>query len=153
MHRLIKLYSLATVVLVFGGMMISCEEQDNRYQGPPVVEFQRSITGVSTDYTVGDGAVVDTAVVQLVGPHQTSDMNLTFAVENTSTAVEGTHYNLLTTGTFVLPAGSSFGYIRFEVLTDNAAAGESFSIDFTLTGGDLGVSENYKTLTHEMEFE
>ena len=133
--------------------MLSCEEQDNSFKGDPVVEFQQGRRGsVSVDYTADSGIVIDTAVVQLVGPHQSNDKNLSFVVDNTSTAVAGTHYNLLTNGTFVLPAGSSFGYIRFEVLTDNVTAGENFTIDLTLTGGDFEVSENYKTLTHGLSF-
>lgn len=153
MKTLIKKYCSTLFMLTAAFAIISCEEQDNRYLGPTLVEFQRSIPGVSADYVAGSGIVVDTAVVQLIGPHQTSDLNLTFVVDNTTTAVEGTHFNLLTTGTFVIPAGSSFGYIRFEVLTDNATDQDSFTIDFTLTGGDLEVSENYKTLTHELSFE
>ena len=147
----IKLYILPA--LLFCAVLLACEEQDNSYQGPPVVEFQRSITGVSAAYAAGSGVVIDTAIVQLVGPHQTADVNLTFVIEETSTAVEGTHFNLLSPGTFTLSAGSSFGYIRFEVLTDNASSGEEVTIDFTLTGGDLGVSENYKSLEQELSFQ
>ncbi|MEO1055034.1 MAG: hypothetical protein AAFX87_30650 [Bacteroidota bacterium] len=153
MRKLIRTYSLASLICIIAMITMSCEEQDNSYSGPPVVEFQRSITGVTAQYSSGVGTVIDTAIVQLVGPHQTSDMNLTFSVENSSSAVEGTHFNLLSPGTFVIEQGSSFGYIRFEVLTDNVTSGENFQLDLTLTGGDLDVSENYKTLAHRLNFQ
>jgi len=153
MKTLIKIFSISAIAFAIAFATSSCEEQDNSYSGPLLVEFQKSINGVSESYTAGAGVSIDTAVVQLIGPHQQGDLNLTFIVDESSTAVEGTHFNLLTPGTFVLPAGSSFGYIRFEVLTDNVSADESFDINFTLTGGDIDVSENYKTLRHRLSFD
>jgi hypothetical protein len=84
--------------------------------------------------------------VSLIGPHQTRDMVVNYRVYQTvyydifknrvvveqpegeegtdwhrvtSTAEPGVNYNLAPEGSFVIPAGSSFGYLDVDVLTNS----------------------------------
>lgn len=45
--------------------------------------------------------------VQLIGPQQESDIDINFSISEESTAVEGTHYELVTTSPVTLEAGTS----------------------------------------------
>ncbi len=64
-------------------------------------------------------------------------------------AIEGVHYNKVTSGNSVtIPAGEFFAYIDYEVLTYNFGTDESQSISVTLTGASDGVElSNYSALT------
>jgi hypothetical protein len=139
------------VLLLSAGFMTGCwEEVDKTYQGPVVVEF-KSAPGSSNSYV----RIVDVrsttnstvpVIVQLVGPHQSTNADVNFSVEGTATAAM---FNISGTTTQI-PAGSSTGTINVNITgagVASLATGQTRDIVLTLTGGTFGLNENYKTFT------
>jgi hypothetical protein len=88
--------------------------------------------------------------VNLVGPHSAVAQNFTYkAITVTPNspnllAVAGTHYN--TTGTFTIPANSSYGEVTINVLNPGPSS-NSREVHLELEGNtNFGVSENYKRI-------
>jgi len=139
------------VLLLSAGFMTGCfEQEDKTYQGPVVVEFAPA-PGSSNSYvrTVNiptSGTATIPVPIQLVGPHQGSDTQVTFTVGGTATAglfsISGT--------TATIPANSSTGNIN--VVVDAAgwaslASAQTRTVVLTLTGGTFQPSEKYKVFT------
>ncbi|MCA6077905.1 hypothetical protein [Fulvivirga sedimenti] len=74
---------------------------------------------------------------------------VTVNFEFSGSAIEGVHYNKVTSGNSVtIPAGEFYAYIDYEVLTFNFGTDEAQTITVTLTGASDGVElSNYATLT------
>ncbi len=91
--------------------------------------------------------------VNLVGAQLSSDATFTYrVVTGESTAVQGTHYAVLS-GTGTIPANSSFGYITINVLNPGATSGskilvleltenESFEPNFNYAKIGLSIAQN-----------
>jgi hypothetical protein len=121
-----KLFSLLTLafVLVFS----SCIEQDYTVFEGSVVEFQDAVvrTPVAGQkyprITVANTVGTVTLRVNLVGAQRTADETLTYTVvPEGTTAVTGRDFT--TSGTVVIPAGSSFGDVTVSVLNTGAIGG------------------------------
>jgi hypothetical protein len=66
--------------------------------------------------------------VNLVGAQRSTPTTVTYTVlSGVTTAVAGTHYN--TSGTFTIPANSSFGEVQVDILNPGATSG---SVDLVL---------------------
>jgi hypothetical protein len=140
------------VLLLSAGFMTGCfEDVDKTYQGPSVVEFKPApgssnsyIRVVNVNSTSANSTIPVT--IQLVGPHQASNVDVNFAVSGTATAAM---FNIGGT-TASIPSGSSSGVINVNVTPAAVAAlatGQSRDIVLTLTGGSLPLNEMYKTFT------
>ena len=101
---------------------------------------------------INSAGIRDSLRVNLVGPQRSTDVSITFAVDASSTAVAGTHYQFITTGnSVVIPANSSYGYIKFFVLDDNIAPSTTTqNLRINLTGGDVPASVNYSNFTRRI---
>jgi hypothetical protein len=89
--------------------------------------------------------------VNLVGPQMSSDQTFTYtaiAVTPGSPnllAVAGTHYT--TSGTFTIPANSSYGEVVVNVLNTGVSSTSPREVHLELAGnGSIGASENYKRI-------
>ncbi|PYF77331.1 hypothetical protein [Pedobacter nutrimenti] len=156
--RKLLLYGLT--ICGFGLFLSSCmPKDDNIYNGPSVVEFKNHLLGkVNLPSGVsGNGELsrtesvntrgTDTIYVQLVGPQRPNPIDIGFAVNGTSTAVEGTHYKFKPAGArkVTIPANSSVGYILIDLVPGSVAAGATFPLSLSLTGtDDVKPSANYK---------
>ncbi len=142
-----KIKNVLTLI-VLGCLMIGlagCFPDNSRiYSGPNQVEFNPT----SDTQRMSDGNVYN-ANVQLIGPHQDSDITLTFEIDTeNSTAVEGEHFEVNGRST-VLPANSSFAEITVTAIEENIDDDRPVVV-ITLLGDDTGnirAAENYKTLT------
>lgn len=139
------------VLLLSAGFMTGCfEDVDKTYTGPSVVEFGPA-PGSSNSYirVVNVNSTTATTIpvnVQLVGPHQSTAVDVNFSVAGTATAAM---FNISGTSTQI-PAGSSVGTINVNITGAGVASletGQSRDIVLTLTGGSLPLNENYKTYT------
>ena len=139
------------VLLLSAGFMTGCfEEADKTYQGPVVVEFKPA-PGSSNAYVrvVNVNSTTNTTIpvtLQLVGPHQSSNADVTFAVSGTATAAM---FNISGT-TATIPSGSSSGVINVNITgagMASLATGQTRDIVLTLTGGTFPLNEMYKTFT------
>ncbi|MDJ1504426.1 hypothetical protein [Xanthocytophaga agilis] len=165
-----KINYIAIVLLAVSSiLMSSCmEEEDFHYTDPTLVEFKNDRFGLTAQpanntantfnsRTVKQGLVRDSILVQLVGPQKSVETEINYVVDgpNSSNAVttaeEGINFNFETTkGKVIIPANSSFGYIKLSLLS-GIAEGETQTkrIVFTLMGNeDIGPSQNYKIFTY-----
>lgn len=136
------------VLALLGLSMTACDllERKNRaFDDAPKIEFFPLKKTVDEPVT-GDSTV--TAEIQLIGPQRESDLSVSFAVDDSSNAESGTHYNLPSTSA-TIPANSSQTEISVEVI-DNGQddGGSNYELFLTLQPSD-GVmpAENLKTHT------
>jgi len=161
-------------VLVAAFLLTGCfDEVTKVYDGPPVVEFAQyqqpfaPATG-NANYTstVTFGAATGSATaelplkLQLIAPHFDSDAAIGFEVVgerldadgevvSTTTAVEGTHYNVTNANNqAVFAANSSVTTVDVVAIADNLSPGESVRMILMLTETNvLAPAENYKYYT------
>jgi hypothetical protein len=115
--------SLNAVLLValLGVSLSACdffEQRDRSYQGPPQLEFAPLTATVDE----GDGTI--TTNVQLIGPQRDAALPVNYVVDDTSTAVEGTHFNLATTSVSI-DAGESAADVEIDILDNDADDGDT----------------------------
>jgi len=136
----IKIYIIALI----GLSLSSCIKNDNNtYQGPTELEWDAdtyNANSVGVTYPIftklpgygraqisTDPAITRTSGaikfrVNLVGPQQNTDITVSYIVVSAATtAVAGTHYT--TTGTFTIPAHTSFGEVTVNILNPGATSG------------------------------
>lgn len=160
----IKKISLNILVVVFVAFFMSgClndlfEDQDDlSFKGDPQLEF-RPRNEVTVDTS---GAAIkppdeedEPLRVQLIGEQRSSDLSVSFEVDTqNSTAVAGTHFNLVTTSPITLPANSSStGEIEIEIIEDSVPDGEVVTLVLVLQDSDgVKAAENLKTYTLTIE--
>lgn len=156
MKAIYKLFVFAGL-LAFASACFDDPGTDILLDSGAVIEIQEATTATGLDISksynrVTDGNTLkDSIRVNLVGPQQGSAVTVNFSIDATSTAVAGTHYNLITTGSVTIPANSSYGFIYFEVIDDNIAPGEIWKLKFNLTGATgATVSTKYGAFTRSI---
>ncbi|WP_316822985.1 hypothetical protein [Pedobacter gandavensis] len=149
-----KILKYTFVIGLVSLMFTACKKEYQTYKGPTVVEFSPAIKSRPQGTVVAPG--YDSVKVQLVGPQRSSDLELSYTIDPKSTAVEGTHYNIPKLGTLTLPANSSFGYIRVNLVPGSIPNNQTASqkkLIFNLTGNsEVPASVNYKTYTLTITF-
>lgn len=132
------------------------------YNGPAVVEFNAAIVaGAPVSFptiNVNNGAGDIFARVNLVGEQRPNDVTILYRVDPTrTTAVEGTHYELLNkvgnNGSFVIPANRSTAECGVRILQSTPSPGNAVLLVLELIGsedGSIKASENYKRLTYRI---
>lgn len=136
---IIKILLIGVVIIGITG----CFPDNSRvFDGPLQVEFNPT----SDELRLSNGNNYD-ATIQLIGPHQDSDITLNFEVDTeNSTAVLGEHFEL-SGFTTVLPANSSFATITITAIEANIDD-ERPEVVITLLGdqgGEVIAAENYKS--------
>lgn len=137
--RLILIVALVPLVL---GACDALERDDRSFDDDPKLEFK------PLTETVDEGAGTVTTDIQLIGPHRSSDLAVSFVVADSSTAQQGTHYNLgSTSGT--IPANSSSTTVNIDVLDNDVDDGDTNYELFLVLQDSEGVeaAENLKTYT------
>lgn len=142
------------VISAFTGIFVSCKKEQKIYTGPTVVEFSPLLKSRSQGTVATPG--YDSVKVQLIGAQRNDDLTLNYTIDASSTAVAGTHYNIPNSGSFKLPANSSVGYIRVNLVPGsipNSAAASQKTLVLKLTGNaDVGPSVNYSKYTLTITF-
>ena len=151
--------SIRSLIILTASMFIasSCFEDpgtDIIYEDASI-EIQEATTAsgvrVGKAYDrLNDGiAKKDSIRINLVGAHRSSAVNVSFAIDDSkTTAVAGLHYNLITPeGGVSIPANSSYGYVYYEILSDNIEPGENWDLKFDLTSADVELNPNFDSFT------
>lgn len=149
-----KIFGIA-LALVTSVMMSSCFK-DNQpvFDSLYLVEFQdatRTAPALNKTFpilTVANGAGIQTRQVNLVGRQRETEESIKFSVDPVeTTAKEGVHYSL-EGGVVKIPAKSSFGDCKINILNAPAAPGTSVVLVLVLegNGNDVKPNENYKKL-------
>ena len=136
------------LILFIGAFVLAltgCFPDNSRiYDGPLQVEFNPT----SDTQRMSNGNTYS-ANVQLIGPHQDSDVTINFEIDTeNSTAVEGVHFEVGGRST-ILPANSSFAQITVTAIEENIDD-ERPVVVITLLGNDTGdvmAAENFKTFS------
>jgi hypothetical protein len=178
MKKILPYIVFASMLLTLG----SCaEEHDFKYTGPTVVEFKnyylekQSRLGLATfqskypNVVPGENTTLkaitvrqpvsgvvyqDSILVQLVGAQQVSDVEIDYSVNESSTAVEGVHFDFVRNadGKVLILGNTSSGYVYINVLNGlGTSSPDRVTLSLTLVGnGNIGASENYKTFTYNI---
>ncbi|MEZ4902904.1 MAG: DUF4843 domain-containing protein [Spirosomataceae bacterium] len=147
-----KIAQLFLFVLMAGSLTSCFENYFDLYRAT-VVEFDAAVrTAPAAGRTypllaVSNGAGIQKAQINLVGPQQATDRTIKVTVEPAlSTAVAGTHYKIVNENV-TIPANSSFGELQIEILRVPAQANITFNLVVAIEGSaDIKPSENYKRL-------
>lgn len=88
--------------------------------------------------------------VTLTGQQRTSPTNIVFAIDGSSTAIEGVHYSVSST-TVTIAANASTAELPIMILADNIEAGELWTIVVNLVSADVEISSLYDQATYEVQ--
>ena len=118
------------------------DQRDRSYQGPPQLEFAPLTETVDE----GDGTI--STNVQLIGPQRDSALPVTFTVDDSSTAVEGTHFDIASTSVSI-DAGESTADVGIDVLDNDANDGDTnYVLYLSLQeSDDVEAAANLRTYT------
>ncbi|AFK03780.1 hypothetical protein Emtol_2644 [Emticicia oligotrophica DSM 17448] len=147
---------LGIALVMMSTIIMSSCFKDNQpvFDSMYLVEFQDAVvTAPALNKTfpiiaVANGAGVQTRRINLVGRQRENEESIKFSVDpNETTAKEGVHYTL-EGGSVKIPAKSSFGDCKINILKAPAAAGTSVVLVLVLegNGSDIKPNENYKKL-------
>lgn len=75
------------------------------------------------------------------------DVTVNFQIDESSTAIEGTHFVVNSTSV-VIPAGENVVNLPIDIIDDNIAPGDQLNIDITITSSSVDVASNLSTGTH-----
>lgn len=133
---------LALGIVVSLGACDLFEKRNRAFDDDPKVEF------FPTSQVADEGAGAVTFEVQLIGPQRDSELPVTFTVADSSTAVQGTHYELGSTSA-TIPSNSSQTEVTLTVLDDNQDnGGSNFQLFLNLQGTDgVEAAENLDAYT------
>lgn len=134
-----KKYKLVLLSLVAALFFTACDEEDGRvlWSGELVEFSSSSSSGVYLRVNDGNN-VADQVTVNLVAAHKSSPVNVSVSiVDSLTTAIAGVHYNDLSNGSATIDANSSTGTVNFDVIVDNIEPGETWTVAYAITGGDV----------------
>ncbi|EIM75946.1 hypothetical protein A3SI_11214 [Nitritalea halalkaliphila LW7] len=123
-------------------------EQTRVFRDQAQIEFDAIATNPNLIRNTNQGVGLRSEQVNLIAPHFTVDQTLTFRVfADETTATEGVHYRLVNNGTFVIPAGESFGTAQVELLPVSGMTAP-VSLTIELVGNEaVRAAANYRLLT------
>lgn len=140
------------LLLVLGliGSLTACdlfERRDRSYQGDPKLEFFPLSASIDeSDIEAAGGTASVATSIQLIGRQRDSDLSITYTVDDSSTAEEGTHFTLPATSA-TLPADSSSVPVQVNVLDNSMDDGGQNYVLFLSLQESNGVepAENLQT--------
>ena len=141
------------LILTVGGLALSAcdllDQRNRKFDDSPKLEFKPLNTTIDEgDVEAAGGSTTITTDIQLIGRQRDSDLSISFSAADSSTAVEGTHYNLPSTSV-TIPANSSSTEVSVELLDNSADDGGTNHVLYLVLQDASGVeaAENLKTFT------
>lgn len=171
MKKILSIFSILGLVMV----MTSCFNDSKVVFSGSLVEFNSTVltaptTGVAYPIiSIRNNAGATSTQINFVSAQRDNAENIKVSVNDAETtkaiaalaalritaipAVAGVHYSLDNSGTFVLPAKTSFTNMTFNVLNAPADTGKFAVVVFTLQGNgtDIKASENYKSIAYRIQ--
>lgn len=140
----LKLLVIALLPLLFTGCLNDLfDEGDTKkiYDGPAQVIFFPQQQEVEIEEGTAE------VEIQLVADAQNSDLSVSFSVDaENSDAVEGTHYNIITSSPVNIPSGSHSVNIEIELIEDSLDEGDEVELRLILEGAEgVPAAENLNT--------
>lgn len=135
-------------IAILGLLLTGCDDLFDKgdaeavYDGPDVVEF----APLQSEVTAG---ATRTIKVQLISSEglASSDLSISFSVDGASTAVEGTHFNIVSSSPVTISAGTASTDVVIATIAGSAP--ERVRLTLNLEGGS-GVEASPNLATHNM---
>jgi hypothetical protein len=154
-----KILNISLIVLVMTTLSSCFKENKQLFDSIVLVEFQDAIVNSNalgkTFPILASTNAVQTKVlrINLVGAQRDKDEVIKFSIDPTeSTAIAGTNYDLGGVTSITIPAKSSFGELKVNILKAPAQAGKTATVVFTLEGNgtDINPNANYKKIGYRI---
>ena len=154
-----KLLNISLFVIALTSLSSCFKENKQLFDKLLLVEFQDAVINPNalgkTFPLVATTNTVQTRIlrINLVGAQRDKDETIKFSTDPTeSTAIAGTHYDLGGVSTITIPAKSSFGELKVNILKAPAQAGKTVTVVFTLegNGSDINPNANYKKMGYRI---
>lgn len=154
-----KILNISLIILVMTSLSSCFKENNQLFNSITLVEFQDAIVNSNalgkTFPLVTATNVVQTRIlrINLVGTQRNKDEVIKFSIDPTeSTAIAGTNYDLGGATSITIPAKSSFGELKVNILKAPAQAGRVVTVVFALegNGSDINPNANYKRVGYRI---
>lgn len=154
-----KIINISLIFLVIASLTSCFKENRQLFDSMTLVEFQDATVNsnalgktfpILASTNVGQVKVLR---INLVGAQRDKDEVIKFSIDPTeSTAVAGTNYDLGGVTSITIPAKSSFGELKVNILKAPAQAGKAVAVVFTLegNGSDINPNANYKKIGYRI---
>jgi hypothetical protein len=147
-----KILNISLIVLVMTALSSCFKENKQLFDSVTLVEFQDAVVnsnalGKTFPLLTSTNAVQTKVLrINLVGVQRDKDEVIKFSIDPTeSTAIAGTN-------SITIPAKSSFGELKVNILKAPAQAGKTASLVFVLegNGSDINPNANYKKVGYRI---
>jgi len=154
-----KILNISLIVLVLTSLSSCFKENKQLFDSMTLVEFQDAVVNANvsgkTFPLVATTNTVQTRIlrINLVGAQRDKDEVIKFSIDPTeSTAIVGTNYDLGGATSITIPAKSSFGELKVNILKAPAQAGKTAIVVFMLegNGSDIKPNTNYKKVGYRI---
>ncbi len=148
-----KILNISLIVMMTISLFSCFNENKPVFDSITLVEFQDATVNASALgktfplLATTNNVQTRTLRINLVGVQRDKDEIIKFSIDPTeSTAVAGVNYDLAGATSITIPAKSSFGELKVNVLKAPAQAGKTVSVVFVLegNGSDINPNTNYR---------
>ncbi|MGN8226046.1 Calx-beta domain-containing protein [Gracilimonas sp. BCB1] len=132
----------ALILVLIPLLVVSCDslfdkgDVEKKFSGPAQIEFkplQQEANQNSGSFEVA---------IQLIGKQRGSDLTVSFSVDGSSTAVDGTHYTLPSSSA-TIASGTSTATVTINLIDGNLASGEEVTLMLNLEdAGEVTAAPN-----------
>jgi len=139
--RLLKLLLVVGLVTSLSACDVF-EQRERTFDDDPKLEF----FPLQASGSEADAPNTLNVEIQLIGPQRESDLDVSFSVDDSTTAEQGTHFRL-PANTATIPANSSQTTVQIQVLDDTIDnGGETLQVFMSLDDeNEVEPAENLKT--------
>lgn len=154
-----KITNISLIVLIITSLFSCFKDNKVAFDSLTLVEFQDAIVNSNalgkTFPLLASTNVAQIKVlrINLVGAQRDKDEVIKFSIDPTeSTAVAGTNYDLAGVSSITIPAKSSFGELKVNILRAPAQSGKTVNLVFVLEGNgtDIKANTNYRKVGYRI---
>jgi hypothetical protein len=154
-----KIINISLIMLLMTTLSSCFKENKQLFDSMTLVEFQDAVINANaagkTFPLVATTNAIQTRIlrINLVGVQRDKDEVIRFSIDPTeSTAIAGTNYDLGGATSITIPAKSSFGELKVNILKAPAQAGKTVAVVFNLegNGSDINPNANYKKVGYRI---
>lgn len=154
-----KILNISLLVIVLTSLSSCFKENKQLFDSMTLVEFQDAVVNSNALgkpfplLTSTNAPQVKVLRINLVGAQRDKDETIKFSIDPTeSTAIAGTNYDLAGVSSVTIPAKSSFGELKVNILRAPAQSGKTVNLVFVLegNGNDIKANTNYRKVGYRI---
>lgn len=154
-----KILNISLLVIVLTSLSSCFKENRQLFDSMTLVEFQDAVVNSNALgktfplLTSTNVAQIKVLRINLVGAQRDKDETIKFSIDPTeSTAIAGTNYDLAGVSSVTIPAKSSFGELKVNILRAPAQSGKTVNLVFVLegNGNDIKANTNYRKVGYRI---